>query len=119
MNTTIDRGPSNNTVYAIIGLMVAFMLLAAGAYLFLSGGQPAGLTVGGPFSLIDGDGHPVTDQTWRGKYMLVYFGTRIARMFARRHSPPSPTRWTKWARRRTGSNLCSSPSIRSAIRPRW
>jgi protein SCO1/2 len=74
MNTTIDRGPSNNTIYAIIGLLVAFMLLAAGAYLFLSGGQPAGLTVGGPFSLIDGDGHPVTDQTWRGKYMLVYFG---------------------------------------------
>lgn len=74
MNTTIERGPSNNTVYAIIGLLVAIMLLAAGAYLFLSGAQPAALTVGGPFSLIDGDGHPVTDQTWRGKYMLVYFG---------------------------------------------
>jgi protein SCO1/2 len=74
MNTTTDRGPSNNTVYAIIGLLVAVMLLAAGAYLFLSGAQPAALTVGGPFSLIDGDGHPVTDQTWRGKYMLVYFG---------------------------------------------
>jgi protein SCO1/2 len=74
MNTTIERGPSNNTVYAIIGLLVAVMLLAAGAYLFLSGAQPAALTVGGPFSLIDGDGHPVTDQTWRGKYMLVYFG---------------------------------------------
>jgi protein SCO1/2 len=74
MNTTIERGPSNNTVYAIIGLLVAVMLLAAGGYLFLSGSQPAGLTVGGPFSLIDGDGHAVTDQTYRGKYMLVYFG---------------------------------------------
>jgi protein SCO1/2 len=50
------------------------MLLAAGGYLFLSGSQPAALTVGGPFSLIDGDGKPVTDQTWHGKYMLVYFG---------------------------------------------
>jgi len=74
MNTTIDRGPSNRIVYAFIGLLVALMLLAAGGYLFLSGSQPTGLTVGGPFSLVDGDGKPVTDQTWRGKYLLVYFG---------------------------------------------
>ena len=72
--TTTNRGTSNNTVYAIIGVLVAVMLLAAGGYLFLSGSQPAALTVGGPFSLIDGDGHPVTDQTWHGKYMVVYFG---------------------------------------------
>ena len=74
MNTTTERSPSNGTVYAIIGLLVAVMLLAAGGYLFLTGSQPAGLIVGGPFSLIDGDGKPVTDQTWRGKYLLVYFG---------------------------------------------
>jgi protein SCO1 len=74
MNTTADQGPSNRTIYAVIGLLVAVLLLAAGGYLFLSGSQPAGLTVGGPFSLIDGDGKPVTDQTWHGKYMLVYFG---------------------------------------------
>jgi protein SCO1 len=71
---TTNRGTSNNTVYAIIGVLVAVMLLAAGGYLFLSGSQPAALTVGGPFSLIDGDGRPVTDQTWHGKYMVVYFG---------------------------------------------
>ncbi len=74
MNTVTDRGPSSGTAYALIGLLVAVLLLAAGGYLFLSGSQPAALSVGGPFSLIDGDGHPVTDQTWRGKYMLVYFG---------------------------------------------
>jgi protein SCO1/2 len=74
MNTITDRGPSNGTVYAIIGLLLAVLLLAAGGYLFLSGSQPAALTVGGPFALIDGDGKPVTDQTWRGKYLLVYFG---------------------------------------------
>jgi protein SCO1/2 len=74
MSTITDRGPSNGTVYAIIGLLVAVLLLATGGYLFLSGSQPAALTVGGPFSLIDGDGKPVTDQTFRGKYMLVYFG---------------------------------------------
>lgn len=74
MNTTTERGPSNRAVYAVIGMLVAVMLLATGGYLFVSGQQPAGLAVGGPFSLIDGDGKPVTDQTWHGKYMLVYFG---------------------------------------------
>jgi protein SCO1 len=74
MNTTTERGPSNKTFYAIIGLLMVVLLLAAGGYVFLSGHQPAALTVGGPFSLIDGDGKPVTDKTWRGKYMLVYFG---------------------------------------------
>jgi protein SCO1/2 len=74
MSTPIDRAPSNRTTYAVMGLLVAVILVAAGGYLFLTGSQPAALTVGGPFSLVDGDGHPVTDQTWRGKYMLVYFG---------------------------------------------
>lgn len=30
--------------------------------------------VGGPFSLIDGDGKPVTEKSWPGKYLLVFFG---------------------------------------------
>jgi protein SCO1/2 len=74
MNTTTDRGPSNRTLYAVIGVALAVLLLAAGGFLFMSGSEPVALTVGGPFSLIDGNGKPVTDQTWRGKYMLVYFG---------------------------------------------
>ena len=73
MNTT-SESPSNRTVYAVIGLLVAVLLLAAGGYLFLTDNRPAALSVGGPFALIDGDGKPVTDQTWRGKYMLIYFG---------------------------------------------
>src|ERR1051326_7736534 len=74
MTTVGERESSPRAIYAIIGLLLAAMLLAAGGYLFLSGSRPTALTVGGPFSLIDGDGHPVTEQTWRGKYMLVYFG---------------------------------------------
>lgn len=31
-------------------------------------------SIGGPFSLIDQKGRPVTDQAFRGKLMLVYFG---------------------------------------------
>ncbi|KAJ3012330.1 Cu-binding protein [Thoreauomyces humboldtii] len=30
--------------------------------------------VGGPFSLVDHDGRPVTDLDYRGKFMLLYFG---------------------------------------------
>lgn len=30
--------------------------------------------VGGPFALLDTNGAPVTDQDFRGRYMLVYFG---------------------------------------------
>ena len=30
--------------------------------------------IGGPFTLVDQDGRTVTDDSFRGKYMLVYFG---------------------------------------------
>ncbi len=59
--------------YAIIGLLVALLLLGTGAFLWLNG-EAGGPVVGGPFSLVDGDGHTVTNQDFRGKYMLVYFG---------------------------------------------
>jgi len=32
-------------------------------------------TLGGPFSLMDNNGKRVTEKTYAGKYMLVYFGT--------------------------------------------
>jgi cytochrome oxidase Cu insertion factor (SCO1/SenC/PrrC family) len=36
-----------------------------------SSGQPL---IGGPFTLVDGQGRTVTNETFRGRYMLVYFG---------------------------------------------
>ncbi len=68
------RPPSPGRVYAMIGLLMAVLLVGAGAYMWMSGKVPAGITVGGPFTLINGDGKPVTDRDFRGKYMLVYFG---------------------------------------------
>ncbi len=37
-------------------------------------GLPGGIQVGGPFQLTDSTGRTVTDATYRGKWMLVYFG---------------------------------------------
>jgi protein SCO1/2 len=37
-------------------------------------GPLAGAQIGGAFDLIDQDGRPVTDQSYAGKYKLVYFG---------------------------------------------
>ena len=74
MTTDTERAPSSRVIYAIVGVLLAVLLLGAGGYMFLAEKPPVALAVGGPFSLVDGDGKPVTDQTWRGKYMLVYFG---------------------------------------------
>jgi len=35
---------------------------------------PGGVSVGGPFTLVDTTGATVTDATFRGRWMLVYFG---------------------------------------------
>jgi protein SCO1/2 len=37
-------------------------------------GARAGAAIGGPFTLVATDGKSVTDQTYRGKWMLIYFG---------------------------------------------
>jgi protein SCO1/2 len=36
--------------------------------------SPSSPAIGGPFTLVATDGKTVTDQTYRGKWMLVYFG---------------------------------------------
>ena len=36
--------------------------------------RPAATGIGGPFTLIDTNSKTVTDQTYRGKWMLIYFG---------------------------------------------
>ena len=71
--------------YAAYGLIV--ILSAGWGVLWLTGGDvsklsldslgvssPGGVTVGGPFALTDTTGAAVTDATYRGRWMLVYFG---------------------------------------------
>lgn len=70
--------------YAALALSV--VLLAAGGYAWWRGGGldpraalggmtvPPGVSLGGPFELMDQDGRRVTDQDYRGRFMLVFFG---------------------------------------------
>lgn len=56
--------------------LLAAGLIGVGAW-WAAGSAPGAtrLTeIGGPFRLVDGNGHGVTDQSFRGKAMLVYFG---------------------------------------------
>jgi len=69
--------------WILYGLIAATLLLSAGAWLRESGlvqlggsglGISASVAVGGPFSLTDDHGQAVTDATYRGRWMLIYFG---------------------------------------------
>ncbi len=77
MSTDNKQGPgaaSPGRLYAFIGALFAAVLIGAGAFLWLSGGTPAGISVGGPFTLVSGEGKTVTEKDYRGRYLLVYFG---------------------------------------------
>jgi cytochrome oxidase Cu insertion factor (SCO1/SenC/PrrC family) len=60
-------------MFVVIARLTAMLLLCAGGFVRLSGEATAS-PPGGPFTLQDGDGRPVSDRDFRGKYMLVYFG---------------------------------------------
>src|SRR5215469_14313803 len=64
----------------ILGAVAAALLAGGGgAILWTASRSPdaplaAGFSVGGPFTLTASDGSTVTDQTYRGKWLLIYFG---------------------------------------------
>jgi protein SCO1/2 len=61
----------------VIGMAAAIAVLPGGLQRLLSGTAVTSIgkaTVGGPFSLIDHHGKRVTDQDFRGRLMLIYFG---------------------------------------------
>jgi protein SCO1/2 len=67
--------------YVLYGLLGLIALAAAGfAGVLLSGARPPFLrpymtgAIGGPFTLVADDGKTVTERTYRGKWLLVFFG---------------------------------------------
>src|SRR2546423_14949425 len=54
-----------------VGIAVAIALLLSQP-LVRAANSP--VTIGGPFTLASPDGRSVTEQTYRGKWLLVYFG---------------------------------------------
>jgi cytochrome oxidase Cu insertion factor (SCO1/SenC/PrrC family) len=60
-----------------MGLLVLWAAVLFPLVLRLHHGVERGapmVTIGGPFRLVDTTGKIVTDKTYRGKWMLVYFG---------------------------------------------
>jgi len=62
--------PYRASIFGPLGRLLAIALLASG----LTGKVGAEVTVGGPFTLTAPDGSTVTDETYRGKWLLVFFG---------------------------------------------
>jgi protein SCO1 len=74
MNETSPPTGRGSPLLPVAAFLVV-LLAGVGAWFAMShdvGGTVAG--IGGPFTLEDGNGHTVTDQSFRGRYLLVYFG---------------------------------------------
>lgn len=64
-----------SSTLAVAGIVLAVLLIGSGAFMWLGGnGGAGGASIGGPFTLTEGDGKQITDRDFRGKYLLVYFG---------------------------------------------
>jgi protein SCO1 len=66
----------NRWLWAMLaaGGLVLAALAGIWGYEQLRPGEGGRLAIGGPFSLMDGDGHAVTDRDFRGRLMMIYFG---------------------------------------------
>ena len=78
ISTGVRRRQRDRRALALLLGGGAAILLLVSALLWLAtpaatlGGREA--RIGGPFHLIDDHGHPVTDRSFPGKYLVVYFG---------------------------------------------
>jgi protein SCO1/2 len=73
-----EAEPSNaprSRAFAIAATVIAVVVVGLAGFLLTNRSErPSGALIGGPFSLEDGDGKTVSDQTLKGRPYLVYFG---------------------------------------------
>jgi protein SCO1/2 len=80
MTALQPRDPATRRAYSKRGLIAGLVGLSAaailaGSTLFGPNSPPsAPVPIGGPFELTDGAGRHVTEKSWPGKYLVVYFG---------------------------------------------
>jgi protein SCO1/2 len=72
------RGTTGRVLLVLAAFATGLVLCLAAIFLVTGrGAGPVGLqaaAVGGPFQLVDEDGHPFSDQNLKGKPFLVFFG---------------------------------------------
>ncbi len=65
-------------IMLVLSAFLAGLVIFLGIFLYATGqfqnGAPGGSAIGGPFKLTDQDGKTVTDQSFKGEPLLVFFG---------------------------------------------
>ncbi len=71
---TQPSAPTGQNRLLLVAAFAIVLLAGIGAWFAMSRDVGASVNIGGPFTLVDGNGKTVTDKDFRGHYLLVYFG---------------------------------------------
>ncbi len=72
--TDLDAGARRHDVARAAGRALSRLLVLCGLLLPAGPAAAAPAGMGGPFSLTDGDGRTISSASFRGKFLLVFFG---------------------------------------------
>ena len=64
----------NRALFAMVAGLTILLMAGLGVLGYERFSAPSVPQIGGPFALVDGAGKGITDEQFRGRYMLIYFG---------------------------------------------